>query len=189
MAEADTTYSGVTQYPGLPAPGEYIDYTLPINIVPVRYEIGFDTDSWPLRWILYGKLDNKEWQDLDTRNYVDGEKGYNKIDPAFRANVYANTLSYDITEKYTVDSLRLFVSVSSGISIKIREFRIFDQFGRFMPFLVPFCTNTSSMYHSGSLNFSRLDHFSIDAPLQSDFYAVGHDFIEIDKGMISGPTR
>ena len=182
----DTTYGGVTKYPGLPEEGEYIDYTLPINIVPIRYEIGFDVDSWPLNWTLYGKLDNGEWQSLDTQKY---SENLNIIDPAFKANVYANTLSYNIKNKYTVDQFRLFVPVSSGVSIKIREFRIFDQFGRFMPFLVPFCTNTSSMYHSGSLNFSRLDHFSIDAPLQSDFYAVGHDFIEIDKGMISGPTR
>lgn len=178
---ADTTYGGREQYEGLPGKGEYIEYTLPINIVPIRYEIGFDVDSWPLSWILYGRLDGGEWNVLDSTDYV---LNFNRIDPSFKANVYSNTLSYDIKNKYTVDQFRLFVPVSSGVSIKIREFRIFDQFGRFMPFLVPFCTNTSSMYHSGSLNFSRLEKFSIKAPLQTDFYAVGHDFIEIENGMI-----
>lgn len=176
-----TLYSGTrrTDYPGYRTlRGEYIDYTFPLSIVPLRYEIGFSEDAWPIRWYLFGRLRNGPWALLDSRiNYT----SFNTIDPQFTP--YANTISYDLSQKATIDSIRLHVSVSTAPHIKLREFKIYDQFGENLPFLVPFCTNTNTVHPSGSLNFSRIDSFSLDANLPADFYAVGHSILEIENGM------
>ena len=161
-------YSGnrVTYYPELSKTlrGEYMDYTFPISIQPIRYEVGFSSDSIPIKWYLMGKINNGPWSILDSQsNNATG--------------------SYQISNTSAVDAVRLHVTVSSAPSIKIREFRIFDQFGENTPFMVPFCTNTNSVHPSGTLNFSCIDSFSLDAPLQTDFYAVGHSTLEIEKGM------
>ncbi len=176
-----TLYSGtrITNYPGYRnLRGEYIDYTFPISIVPIRYELGFSDDAWPVRWYIFGRVKNGTWSLLDSRS---NDTSFNTIDPNFTPG--GNTLSYTIDTKATIDSIRLHVSVSTSPHIKLREFRVYDQFGVNLPFLVPFCTSTNTVHPSGTLNFSQIDSFSLSAPLQTDFYAVGHSILEIKNGM------
>lgn len=157
--------------------GEYLEYTFPIPIVPVRYRIDYAEDCVPVAWFLLGKLKNESsWTILD--DYAN--------DNVNETNWQIDTLSEYIersTNTVRVDTIRLVIGACTGTSVKVREFSIIDELGKYMSFLVPFCTNTNSMYHSGSLNFSNIDSFSLNADLPTDFYAVGHGTLEIENGM------
>jgi hypothetical protein len=39
-------------------------------------------------------------------------------------------------------------------------------------FVIPFCLNTSSADHTGSLNFSRIDAFDLTYPSTVDIYSI-----------------
>ena len=156
---------------------EYIEYKLPLVITPISSTITYATDSYPVSWILFGKRDNGPWYWL-TNNTMET---YNSSDLTVNTPV-TNFITKDTTP-VPVDTFRLVVQLSTGGSVKIANLTINDQIGKHVPFLVPFCTNTNSMYHSGSLNFSQIDSFSIDANLDTDFYAVGHSIIDIENGM------
>lgn len=177
-----TLYSGrnIVNYDIGNKRGEYIDFTFPLSIKPVNYSIWFSEDSFPVVWYIFGKLKNSNWILMSTENNI---QTFSSLKPSFTP--YGNNVTYQITTPIPVDTIRLHVSVSTGPSTKIRELVIIDEKGQHIPFLIPFCTNTNSLYHSGSLNFSRLDKFSINANLPTDFYAVAHDSIQIENGMLS----
>lgn len=175
----DILYSGVNvyNYPDINRSirGEYIDYKFPLAIVPVSYTLRVFQDSTPVKWYILGRLKNGPWTVLNTQTFNDGASTLLPIDL---------NGTYTINQQVKIDTIRIHASISTGPSIKIKEFIVYDQYGKHIPFLVPFCTNTNSLYPSGSLNFDRLNHFSIDADLDTDFFAVGCDFIEIENGMI-----
>ncbi len=161
--------------------GEYLEYKFPISIVPISYRIDYANDSIPWKWVLLGKNGDGYWIPL-----IDGIQ-YERpnVDRTNLRVTISDETSYTGTINTTqrIDTVRLIISLSTGTSVKVKEFSITDQIGNHMSFVVPFCTNTNSMHHSGSLNFSRIDSFSLDADLQTDFYAVGHQILEIEHGM------
>lgn len=169
--------------------GEYLEYKLPIPIVPISYRIDYANDSKPWSWVLLGKLGNGNWIPL----IFDPSKPIRDQIRFERPGLNTTTLTVQISEdtyyigdivtNQRVDTIRLIINLSTGTSVKVSEFSVTDQVGNHMSFVVPFCTNTNSMYHSGSLNFSRIDSFSLNADLPTDFYAVGHQVLEIEHGM------
>ena len=176
-----TYYSTIT--PPRTLKGEYLDYKFPINIVPIQYELTLSDDSYPARWYIFGRNNDGPWKLLDQQTKYET---FSTLVSGFPppSGVFLTPMT-----QMSVDTIRIHVTVSTGRSTKIKQFTVYDRYGQNMSFLVPFCTSTNSLHHSGSLNFSRIDNFSIDADLQTDFYGVGHETIEIDKGMISDPTR
>lgn len=157
--------------------GEYLEYTFPIPIVPISYRIDFPSDSVPVKWRLFARY-KEGWYLLDRYENDTIDKQLDTVTPPTQGYIERS-----IVTEQQFDTFRIVIGLSTGPSVKVKEFSITDQLGKHITFLVPFCTNTNSAYHSGSLNFSKIDSFSLNANLQTDFYAVGHDELTIENGM------
>lgn len=158
--------------------GELLQYTFPFKVGIKSYTLDYMEDSFPVRWYLFAKTPRGDWTQLDRQNFVLSEDDYS-LDPAFDTTGYSKTFD----SVYFTDTVALLIDVSTDTSVKIKQFLVYDELGINRQFLVPFCTSTNSLYHTGSLNFSQIDKFSIDSDLQTDFFAVNHNFLVIENGM------
>lgn len=157
---------------------EDIQYTFPNKINVKSYSMKYTNDSFPVRWFFVVKTPQNTWKILDEQSFIDPNTGYT-LDPTFNKNGYTKVFN----DFYQTDSVMLIVDVCTGTSLKLREFLVYDEFGVNRHVLIPFCTSTNSLYHTGSLNFSQLDSCSIESDLNTDFFAVNHNFLVIENGM------
>ena len=158
--------------------GEYIQYTLPVSVKITSYSIQFDTDSKPVAWSILAKTKQGYWIRLDDKEFVNEEDQFT-LDLNFPTEFYDGQIGIP----YTSDVVRLHIRASTGTSVKIKNFKIFDDKGIHRNFLVPFCTTTNGHGHTGSLNFSHVDSCSLTADLTTDFFALSHNMIVIENGM------
>lgn len=157
---------------------EMMVYTFPEKIIVKSYSLKFADDSFPVRWYFHAKTSRNSWTLLDNANFVAGD-GFT-LSPTFDRTGYTKTFD----EPYITDSVMILINLSTDTSVKIKEFIVYDEIGVNKPILIPFCTSTNSMYHSGSLNFSQLDQCSIESPSQqADFFAVNHNLLVLENGM------
>lgn len=157
--------------------GEFLEYTFPFKVGIKSYTLEYMEDSFPVRWYLLGKNSKGNWTKLDSPSFLSTD-GYN-LNPTFDTNGYSKT--FDTV--FTTDTVMLVIDISTDTSVKIKQFLVADELGINRQFLIPFCTSTNSMYHTGSLNFSQIDKFSIDSDLRTDFFAVNHNFLVLENGM------
>ena len=156
----------------VPLDGEvYLQYTFP-NIVRIQ-TYSFTTDSagtLPISWRLDGYLDGT-WKELHTRT-----------DITVPGTLYTNT--FPPTD---VSAVRLNILQTDGDHVRIRNFRVRTQPGVFTKYIVPFCTDMSSQYHTGSLNGAQVDsmQLKLSRPVPATFYGVSHNILRFENGMAS----
>ncbi len=158
--------------------GETLQYKFPLKVNVKSYEIEFMEDSFPVRWYFLGKTPLGHWKILDNPSFI-AEDGFT-LSPTFNPSA-GYTKEFDSV--YLTTEVMILVDVSTGTSVKIKQFHVYDELGLNRQFMIPFCTSTNSMYHSGSLNFSKIDSFNIDSDLPTDFFAVNHNVLVIENGM------
>lgn len=157
--------------------GEFLQYTFPFKVGIKSYTLEYMEDSFPVRWHLLAKTPRGDWTQLDDPSFLAGD-GYS-LDPAFDTTGYSKTFD----SVYFTDTVALVIDISTDTSVKIKQFLVYDELGINRQFVIPFCTSTNSLYHTGSLNFSQIDKFSIDSDLKTDFFAVNHNFLVVENGM------
>jgi hypothetical protein len=157
----------------VPVTPVYLQYTFP-NIIRID-TYSFKTDSTgalPLSWRLEGSLDGgTTWTELHSR-------------------IQLTTANTDYTFSITstdVSAVRLNVLQSNGDHVRIRNFRVRTQAGIFTKYIVPFCTDMSSQYHTGSLNGAQVDsmRLKLSRPVPATFYGVSHNILRFENGMAS----
>jgi hypothetical protein len=158
--------------------GEYIQYTFPVKINITTYRIEFAEDSKPVAWSIFAKTIQGYWKLLDDQEFIN-ETDQFTLDTNFPSSFYEN----HVKTQYVSDVVRLHIQASTGTSVKIKNFKIYDDKGIHRHFIVPFCTTTNGHAHTGSLNFSHVDNCSLIADLNTDFFAVSHNMIVIENGM------
>lgn len=158
--------------------GEYIQYTFPVKVNISTYIIEFAEDSKPAAWSIYAKSIQGYWRSLDSKEFINENDRFT-LDNNFPTSFYQGNVSY----QYMTDTVRLHIHASTGTSVKIKDFKIYDDKGVHRHFLIPFCTTTNGHKHTGSLNFSHIDNCSLNADLNTDFFALSHNMIVIENGM------
>lgn len=159
--------------------GEYIEFTFPDYVTVSSYVLDFFTDNKPAVWYVLAKTKAGKWSILDSQDKRNTFRS--DVTPEFAATT---TFSGAIRTSVETNTIRLQIAESTQPSVKIKNFLVYDIIGVHLPFLIPFCEKTNSASHSGSLNFSCIDRFSIDAPrLNTTFFAVKHNVLEFGKGM------
>lgn len=157
---------------------EMMVYTFPEKINVKSYILKFGEDSFPVRWYFHVKTPRNSWKLIDAKNFI-ADDGFT-LSPTFNKTGYSKTFD----DVYITDSVMILINLSTGKSVKIKEFLVYDDIGVNKSILIPFCTSTNTLYHSGSLNFSKIDQFSIESPSQqADFFAVNHNFLVLENGM------
>lgn len=158
--------------------GEYIDFTFPENVIVKSYKLDFFLVNQPAVWYILTYKDGA-WRIIDTqdnRNDLQSD-----VTAAFAQQ---STFSGTLRTPTSLNNIRLHIAESTGPCAQITNFQVFDIEGFHTPFLIPFCQKTNSSTHTGSLNFSCIDRFSIDAPkLDTTYFAVKHNFLEVGNGM------
>ena len=158
--------------------GEYIQYTFPVKVNITTYRIEFAEDSKPAAWSIYAKTIQGYWRPLDSKEFINENDRFTLADN-FPTSFYQGNVKY----QYMTDTIRLHIHASTGTSVKIKDFKIYDDKGIHRNFLLPFCTTTNGHAHTGSLNFSHVDNCSLNADLNADFFALSHNMIVIENGM------
>lgn len=177
--------------------GEFLEYTFPFSVRIARYSFTTSTSgTLPVQWTISGKVGDT-WIPIQTTfmrqpftliiNNVDvnfiSQNGETFDTTTIRENRF---YSFE-TELVDITGVRITVYASSGDSVHIKQFRIYDQIGQYTNLLFPFCTDTSSLTHTGSLNGSQVDStaLSLSRPVFATFYAVSHNILKFENGMAS----
>jgi hypothetical protein len=159
--------------------GEYLEYIFPEYVTIGSYILDFLFDSQPAVWYILAKNQGGQWVIVDSQDKRNATQA--DVTPEFHL---ANTFSNTLTTPVFTNSVRIQVAESTAPSVKLRNFRVYDIAGMHVPFLIPFCQKTNSSTHTGSLNFSCIDRFSIESPkLDTTYFAVKHNVLEIGNGM------
>jgi hypothetical protein len=158
-------------------PPVYLQYTFP-NIIRIdRYTFKtVSVGTLPLSWRLEGSLDGgTTWSNLektppDRPLSIEAERNYTCSIPPIN-----------------VSAVRLNVLQSDGDHVQIENFRVLTQPGVFTKYIVPFCTDMSSQYHTGSLNGAQVDsmQLKLSRPVPATFYGVSHNILRFENGMAS----
>jgi hypothetical protein len=151
----------------------YLQYTFPNTIRIDTYTFKTDsTGALPLSWRLEGSLDGgTTWTELHSRS---------QLTTAHTDYIF----SISATD---VSAVRLNVLQSNGDHVRIRNFTVRTQPGIFTKYIVPFCTDMSSQYHTGSLNGAQVDsmQLKLSRPVPATFYGVSHNILRFENGMAS----
>ncbi len=158
--------------------GEYIQYTFPVNVKINSYRIEFAEDSKPVSWSIFAKTAQGFWAKIESKNYINQTDQFT-LGLDFPSSFFEG----QVETQYTTKVVRLHIHSSTGTSVKIKNFKIYDDKGIHRHFIIPFCTTTNGHDHTGSLNFSHVDNCSLTADLNTDFFAVSHNMIVIENGM------
>lgn len=163
----------------VPLGGEvYLQYTFPNTTRIDSYS--FRTESagtLPIRWRLEGSLDGgATWTALHRSE---------SVQPIQTIQTYKTyTFPIDPTD---VSAVRLNILETDGDHVRIKNFRVQNQPSVFTKYIVPFCTDMSSQYHTGSLNGAQVDsmQLKLSRPIQATFYGVSHNILRFENGMAS----
>jgi hypothetical protein len=159
--------------------GEYLEYIFPEYVTVASYILDFFLDNQPAVWYILAKNKAGQWAIVDSQDKRNSRQS--DVTPDFAAS---NTFTTTLQTPTVTNSIRIQVAEATAPSLKLRNFRVYDIAGIHVPFLIPFCQKTNSSTHTGSLNFSCIDRFSIESPkLDTTYFAVKHNFLEIGNGM------
>ena len=177
--------------------GEYLQYTFPQDLDVTIAKYSFTTSvegTLPVKWILYGLMNNS-WTPIKTIQMLNPDiiaYGSEIVDFTNPVNgtfdtITPNTSYVFETEQKDIKGVRITISDSSGDSVHLKQFRIYDQIGEYVNLTFPFCTDMSSLTHTGSLNGSQVDsmNVSLSRRIPATFYAVSHNILKFENGMAS----
>lgn len=155
----------------------YLQYTFP-NIIRIdTYSFTTVSDgTLPINWRLEGSLDGgTTWTELET------------TPPIGTVLMVAGT-DYTFSVPPTdVSAVRLNILETNGDHVRIKNFQVQTQSGIFTKYIVPFCTDMSSQYHTGSLNGAQVDSMRLKLyrSVPATFYGVSHNILRFENGMAS----
>jgi len=167
------TDSYISGYPVQPLAKTNIDGTI--------YGGEYLTFSFPQAFLISKMSIISGYTKLVVAGSNDGETWRKLIDTTVLAYIYTE-INIRITKLYSKIRV-IFTQVPDNVPyITVKEIKFFDKNGEFRPFILPFCLDTNSLTHSGSLNFSQLNSFSLSG-FTGNLYAVNHNLLEISNGM------
>ena len=155
--------------------GEWIEYQFPTTANINSYT--FNSTAFPSEWYILGyNLDTKVWVAMHHVSFVGIEN---------QTTNYNSSTQWQIQTHLITNRIRFHVIAAVLNFVELSNLLFYDESGDHKVFLIPFCTQTNSMTHTGSLNFSKINDFSLQtAPtLNTEFFAVGVNTLRIESGM------
>jgi hypothetical protein len=154
--------------------GEWIEYQFPTTANINSYT--FNSTAFPAEWYILGySLDRNVWVVMHHVSFVAIERQTSRY----------NNFTWRVRTNLITNRIRFHTSVAVLNFVEINKLLFYDEVGDHKTFLIPFCTQTNSMTHTGSLNFSQINDFSINTfpKLNTEFFAVGVNTLRIESGM------
>jgi hypothetical protein len=151
----------------------YLQYTFPIITRIDRYSFRTEAQgTLPRRW-------NLESIDSMGKSTI--------LHSNVQATVPNEDYSFNIVPPVDVSAVRLNILETDGDHVRILNFRLFSQPGEFTKYIIPFCTDMSSQYHTGSLNGAQVDsmELKLSRPVPATFYGLSHNILRFENGMAS----
>jgi len=179
VGQNTTTYNVIlptdpTRIQTLKFVGEWIEYQFPTTANISTYT--FNSTAFPAEWYILGyKSDKNCWVVMHHVSFISKESIISNY----------NNYTWEIKTHFVTNRIRFHTTVTILNFVEMNNLLFYDDVGDHKAFLIPFCTQTNSMTHTGSLNFSQIDDFSINMvpKLQTEFFAVGVNTLCIESGM------
>lgn len=157
--------------------GEGITYLFNETVHIVKYSFTTYTEgTLPLEWTFEGLIGG-QWTVLDTQPNPGNPIPVMSVDTPYE---------YEVSP-IDVTGVRIVITRSSGDSVALKNFQVRDELGQYINHIVPFCTDMSSLTHSGSLNGAQVDSMELrlSRPVPATFYGVSHNILTFENGMAS----
>jgi hypothetical protein len=156
--------------------GDWIEYQFPTTANISTYT--FNSTAFPAEWYILGYKSDKDcWVVMHHVSFIGKELNI----PAYNTP----DTTWEIKTHFITNRIRFHTTVAVLNFVELNNLLFYDDVGDHKAFLIPFCTQTNSMTHTGSLNFSQINDFSINMTptLQTEFFAVGVNTLCIESGM------
>jgi hypothetical protein len=145
--------------------GEWVQFSVPSNIIMGGCDIVPHALFYPTSMTILGSL-NGVWKTITSKSGMTSA---------------TTTITTNAFEFF--DTFRFVFTASAGGIVSIKNINIRDILGERRCFVIPFCLQTNSLYHTGSINFSNIDRFALSNNLPTQaMYGIGHNTLQIENG-------